>query len=61
MFVIEPEELERMVRMTFPQKRWFSVDGELGCSARSRPLCAYVKLACYQGGDDKLASSFECR
>jgi len=45
-FVIEPEELERMVRMTFPQKRWFSVDGELGCSARSRPLCAYVHGGC---------------
>ena len=46
MFVIDAEELERMVRMTFPQKRWFSVDGELGFGARSRPLCAYVHGGC---------------
>ncbi|MEQ1581218.1 MAG: tannase/feruloyl esterase family alpha/beta hydrolase [Steroidobacteraceae bacterium] len=27
----------------------------------SRPLCAYPKMARYKGGDEKLASSFECR
>lgn len=27
----------------------------------SRPLCAYPKIARYKGGDEKLASSFECR
>ncbi len=46
MFVIETEELERMVRTTFPQKQRFSADGELGFSARSRPLCAYVHGGC---------------
>ncbi len=27
----------------------------------SRPLCSYPKVARYQGGDEKLAASFECR
>jgi hypothetical protein len=45
MFVIEAEDLERMVRRAFPQKRWFSAAAELGVRAE-RALFASVHGGC---------------
>lgn len=45
MFVIEAEDLERMVRTAFPQKRWFSAAAELGGRAE-RALFANVHGGC---------------
>jgi hypothetical protein len=45
MVIIDSAELERMVRTTFPAKRRFSVDADLGCTA-GRPLFAVVHGGC---------------
>ncbi|HSD52921.1 MAG TPA: hypothetical protein VLC47_02085 [Burkholderiales bacterium] len=45
MFVLDAAELERMVRMTFPQKRRFSAEAELAFAAR-RPVFASVHGGC---------------
>lgn len=47
MRVIEPCELERLVRATFPQKSRFSVEADLGLHLRARPAVAFV----HGGGD----------
>ena len=46
MTVIEPCELERLVRTTFPQEPRFSV-ADLGLHSRARPAIAFV----HGGGD----------
>ena len=46
MKVIESRELERLVRETFPQKRRFSADADLGLTSRSRPTVAFVHGGC---------------
>jgi hypothetical protein len=43
--VIETGELERLVRETFPQKRRFSADSELGIDVR-RATVAFVHGGC---------------
>ena len=52
MQVIDSVELERLVRTTFPQKRLFSADAELGLA---RPVVAFV----HGGGDPLLDRHFE--
>jgi hypothetical protein len=44
--VIGSRELERLVRETFPQKRRFSADADLGLTSRSRPTVAFVHGGC---------------
>jgi hypothetical protein len=44
--VIEPRELERLVRETFPQKAWFSAETELGLGSSARPAVAFVHGGC---------------
>lgn len=46
MIVIEPRELERLVRETFPQKARFSAEAELGLGAHARPAVAFVHGGC---------------
>ena len=46
MEVIEARELEHLVRETFPQKRLFSAERELGIKPSSRPAIAFVHGGC---------------
>ena len=46
MAVIEARELEHLVRETFPQKRLFSAERELGIKPSSRPAIAFVHGGC---------------
>ena len=55
MQVIDSVELQRLVRTTFPQKRLFSADAELGLARNARPIVAFV----YGGGDPFLDQHFE--
>jgi hypothetical protein len=47
MNVIASDELERLVRSTFPDRRYFSAESELGLAARPLPPVAMV-----HGGPD---------
>lgn len=47
MNLIQSDELEQLVRSTFPSKEHFSVETELGLSARRAPPIAFV-----HGGTD---------
>jgi hypothetical protein len=42
MQVIDTRELERLVRRTFPEKRHFSADKELGPDAHRWPVVTFV-------------------
>ena len=42
MRVIEPSDLERLVRKTFPEKPRFCADAELGLTGHARPLVTFV-------------------
>jgi hypothetical protein len=53
--VIEARELEHLVRETFPQKRLFSAERELGIKPSSRPAIAFVHGGC----DPLLERQFE--
>jgi hypothetical protein len=44
--VIDSRELDRLVHQTFPHKRRFSADADLGLGARSRPAVAFVHGGC---------------
>jgi hypothetical protein len=44
--VIEARELEHLVRETFPQKRLFSAERELGIKPSSRPAIVFVHGGC---------------
>jgi hypothetical protein len=44
--VIEPHELERLVRETFPQKARFCAEAELGFASHGRPAVAFVHGGC---------------
>lgn len=46
MEVIEALELEHLVRETFPRKRLFSAERELGIKPSSRPAIAFVHGGC---------------
>ena len=46
MKVIEARELEGLVRETFPQKRLFSAESDLGIKPGSRPATAFVHGGC---------------
>jgi hypothetical protein len=54
MKVIEAREVERLVRETFPGKRFFCADSELGLRA-GRPVVAFV----HGGPDPFLDRSFD--
>lgn len=47
MNVIKADELERLVRETFPEKRSFSADSELGLARSRTPVVTFV-----HGGPD---------
>jgi hypothetical protein len=55
MQVIEANQLEHLVRTTFPQKSLFSADAELGLVSNARPVVAFV----HGGGDPFLDRQFE--
>jgi hypothetical protein len=44
--LLDPAELERLVRETFPQKWGFSAEADLGLAPGSRPPVAFVHGGC---------------